>query len=409
MSILETIRMAGHALTRNKTRTFLTTLGVIIGVGAVVAMVGIGEGAKSEVERAFSSMGTNVLILMPGSSNVGGVHGGSGTQPTLTWADLKAISSELPSVRYAAPVLRGSSQIVSEEQNWTTTVSGTTSEYFDIRNWPIAKGQMFTPSDVDGGNKVVLLGKTVVDRLFGPGSDPLGQTIRIRNIPFQVIGVLAQKGQSPMGQDYDDAAFIPVSTYQSKIQGGLAQFISGTVFIGAVSSDRVSAAESEVAELLRERHRLAPGDDDDFSIRNLTELASAREEGTRTITTLLACIAAISLLVGGIGIMNIMLVSVTERTREIGIRRALGARPKDILLQFLVEALTLSVAGGLLGLLIGVGFARWLSSSLGWPLLLRVDVMAVSVCFSGLVGICFGLYPARKASILKPVDALRYE
>jgi putative ABC transport system permease protein len=329
--------------------------------------------------------------------------------PTLTWDDLKAIQTEAPAVRIAAPVLRTSAQIMSEDQNWTTSVTGTTPEYFDARNWNVSKGLLFGQSDVDSGNKVVLLGQTVVERLYGVGVDPVGQMVRINNIPFQVIGIMAKKGQSPVGQDYDDAVFTPESTFQAKIKGGLQKFIAGVVFVSAVSAEGASRAQIQITDILRFRHHIQTGTDDDFSIRNLTEISQAMQEGTNTLTTLLAAIAAVSLLVGGIGIMNIMLVSVTERTREIGIRMAVGAKPRNILAQFLVEALTLSVAGGVIGIVLGLVAAQRLAAIFGWPTLVRPDIIIVSVAFSALVGVTFGLYPARKASRLDPIDALRYE
>ncbi|HVR64624.1 MAG TPA: ABC transporter permease, partial [Polyangia bacterium] len=349
MNVLQTVRVSARALTRNKLRSFLTTLGIIIGVAAVIAMVAIGEGAKSQVEQQFASMGSNLLVVMSGSTSSGGARGGFGSMPTLTWDDLKSIESELATVRYAAPNLRTNAQIISEEQNWTTGVTGTTPEFFQIRSWALAQGSMFSSSDIEGNTKVVLLGSTVVDKLFGAGSNPVGQRVRIRNIPFQVSGVLASKGQSPMGQDYDDGVFIPYTTYQTKIQGGLQKYIPGVILVSATSADATARAETQISGLLRERHHIQRGSEDDFSIRNLTEMANAQQEGTKTLTTLLASIAAVSLLVGGIGIMNIMLVSVTERTREIGVRMAIGARPMDILTQFLVEAITLALAGGCIG------------------------------------------------------------
>jgi putative ABC transport system permease protein len=408
MNPLVTFRLALRALLRNKMRSFLTMLGIIIGVSAVIAMVAIGEGAKAQVEKSFAAMGTSLLIVMPGSSSAGGARGGFGSQPTLTWDDLKAIQTEVTSVKSAAPVLRSSASLVSEDQNWTTTVQGTTPEYFEIRTWSIANGSGLTQSDIEGGTKVIVLGQTVASRLFGSG-DPVGQVVRIKNTPFQVVGVLQAKGQSPTGQDYDDGAFVPVTTFQSKIQGGLQKFLSGTIFVSAVSAADTTRAQTAVTNLLRDRHRIPTGADDDFSIRNLTEIAGAQQEGTKTMTTLLASIAFVSLLVGGIGIMNIMLVSVTERTREIGVRMAVGAKPHHILAQFLVEALTLSLLGGLLGVAIGIGGGAWLAKSFNWPMLVRPDIVGVSVVFSALVGVCFGLYPARKASLLDPIEALRYE
>jgi len=408
MNWMQTGRVAGRALLRNKMRSFLTVLGVIIGVGAVIAMVALGEGAKKRVQDAFASMGADLLIVLPGSTSRGGSFGGFGSMPTLTWDDVRAIQTELSTVRAASPQLRSNAQVLSEDTNWTTGVAGVSPAYFSIRSWPTALGTIFSDSDVDGANKVIVLGNTVTEKLFGPGVDPTGRTVRVKNIPFVVVGVLAKKGQSPMGQDYDDTVLVPYTTFQAKIQGGLQKFVSGSVMVGA-QPGQAARAERQIADLLRDRHHILPGADDDFSIRNLTEMASSQEESTKTFTTLLAAIAAVSLAVGGIGIMNIMLVSVTERTREIGLRMAVGAKPRHVLLQFLVEALSLSAAGGLIGVGMGVGVAKTLASQLGWPVLIRMDIVLVSVVFSGLVGVAFGLYPAMKASRLDPIDALRFE
>jgi len=408
MNWMQTGRVAGRALLRNKMRSFLTVLGVIIGVGAVIAMVALGEGAKKRVQDAFASMGADLLIVLPGSTSRGGSFGGFGSMPTLTWDDVRAIQTELSTVRAASPQLRSNSQVLSEDTNWTTGVVGVSPAYFSIRAWPTALGAIFSESDVDGANKVIVLGNTVTEKLFGPGVDPTGRTVRVKNIPFVVVGVLAKKGQSPMGQDYDDTVLVPYTTFQAKIQGGLQKFVSGSVMVGAQPGE-AARAERQIADLLRDRHHILPGGDDDFSIRNLTEMASSQEESTKTFTSLLAAIAAVSLAVGGIGIMNIMLVSVTERTREIGLRMAVGAKPRHVLLQFLVEALSLSAAGGLIGVGAGVAVAKALASQLGWPVLIRMDIVLVSVVFSGLVGVAFGLYPAMKASRLDPIDALRFE
>ena len=404
-----TLRVSLRAILRNKLRSFLTTLGIVIGVGAVIAMMAIGAGAKEQVEQAFAAMGTNILIILPGSTSAGGVRGGYGSMPTLTWDDLAAIRTEVATVKAAAPSLRSSMAVVSEEMNWTTGVTGTSPEYFEIRNWPVALGNAFTQSDVDGGTKVIVLGQTVVDKLYGPNTNPIGLTVRVGSTPFQVVGVASKKGQSATGQDYDDAAFIPFSTFAQKVQGGLGKFLQGQIMVEATASEATARAQQDITTLLRDRHHIAPGDDDDFSIRNLSEIADARQQGTQTMTLLLASVAAVSLLVGGIGIMNIMLVSVTERTREIGIRMAVGAEPHHILTQFLIEALSLSMAGGLIGVAAGVGTAAWLAQKFHWPVLIQPDVIAVSVGFSALVGIVFGLYPAQKASQLDPIDALRFE
>jgi putative ABC transport system permease protein len=409
MNALQTIRVATRAILRNKLRSLLTTLGIVIGVGAVIAMMAIGAGAKAQVEQAFAAMGTNVLIILPGSTSSSGVRGGFGSMPTLTWDDLAAVRSEVPTVKRAAPSLRANMPVVSEDQNWTTSVTGTSPEYFDIRSWPVALGNAFSQADVDSGAKVIVLGQTVVTKLYGANANPVGQTVRVGSTPFVVAGVAAKKGQSATGQDYDDAAFVPFSTFAQKVQGGLSKFLQGQVMVEATSADTTTRAQQDITALLRDRHHLGPGADDDFSIRNLSEIADARQQGTQTMTLLLASVAAVSLVVGGIGIMNIMLVSVTERTREIGIRMAVGAEPRHILTQFLIEAVSLSLAGGLIGVASGIGTATWLAGRFNWPVLIQPDVIAVSVGFSALVGIVFGIYPAQKASQLDPIDALRFE
>jgi len=408
MNMFMTFRVAVRALFRNKLRSFLTTLGIIIGVGAVIAMVAIGEGAKSRVEATFAAMGTNLLIVMPGSSNQGGARGGFGSQPTLTFDDLKAIQTEVSTVRAAAPVLRTTAQVQSGDDNWSTSIQGTTPDYAIVRNWPVDQGVGLTQSDVESGAKVAVLGATVADQLFG-GSDPVGQLVRIKGVPFQVVGILSKKGQSGMGQDYDDTVLVPVTTFKQRIVPSLGNFLSGTIYVAARSADDTDRAQKQVTTLLRDRHRTADGASDDFSIRNLAEIAAGQQESTQTLTLLLVSIALVSLAVGGIGIMNIMLVSVTERTREIGVRMAIGAAPVQIMLQFLIEALTLSTVGGLLGIGAGVGAGMIFAHKMGLPLVLRPDVMVVAVVFSALVGVGFGLYPAVKASGLDPIDALRFE
>jgi putative ABC transport system permease protein len=409
MNAFQVFRVAIRALLRNKMRSFLTTLGVIIGVSAVIAMVAIGEGAKAKVAQAFASMGSNLLIVLSGSTTSGGARGGFGSLPTLTWEDLKAIRSECSAVRYVSPQLRANASVIGEDQNWGTSINGISPEFFAIKDWPAASGGLVTQSDVEGATKVVVLGATVVEKLYGPSADPVGQTVRIKNFPFQVVGVAARKGQSVMGQDQDDVVFMPYSTFQAKIQGGLQKYIPGSIMVSATSGDEISRAEKQISNLLRDRHHIPFGGEDDFSIRNLTEMATAQQEGVNTITSLLASIALVSLLVGGIGIMNIMLVSVTERTREIGIRMAVGARPRDVLAQFLVEALTLSFFGGVIGVLLGLFGADRLAGHFGWPVMVRVDIVVIAVSFSGLVGVVFGLYPAMKAARLDPIDALRFE
>jgi putative ABC transport system permease protein len=409
MNVTVIARSAGRALVRNKLRSFLTATGVVIGVSAVIAMVAIGEGAKRRVEQTFEAMGTNLLIVVPGSASSGGMMGGAGTKATLTWADLAAIRKELAAVLAAAPVLRASVVVQGEDQNWTTGVVGTSPEYVTIRSWKLGRGRAFDASDVDNAAKVVVLGQTVVDHLWGAGYNAVGRSVRIRGVPFTVIGMLERKGQSPMGQDYDDLVLVPASTFETKVQAGLGGYVNGAIFVSAIAADQTQRAQDEIASLLRDRHRLAVGMDDDFTVRNLSEIAAAQQQGTAILTTLLAAIAAVSLLVGGIGIMNIMLVSVTERTREIGLRMAVGARSWDVLAQFLAEALALSLGGGVIGIAFGVLVANRLAAHFQWPFAIHPEILALAVGFSALVGVVFGLYPARKASHLDPIEALRFE
>jgi putative ABC transport system permease protein len=401
------LRVAFRALLRNTTRSFLTMLGVVIGVAAVIAMVSIGAGARAQVEASYATMGSNLLMVTNGSSNSGGSRGGSGSQTTLTWDDVDAIGDEIRGIRGVAPLLRSTQTVLAQDQTWTTSIQGTTPDYFDLRTWSLSEGRPFDTSEVDSLVKVAVLGQTVVDKLFG-GLDPVGSQIRIRNVSFDVVGVLSPKGQSSWGQDNDDLILIPYSTFQAKISGA-GRYMTGYIVVGASSTESLGTAERQIRELLRDRHHLSPKADDDFQIRNLAEMASAQQEGTNTITTLLAAIAAVSLLVGGIGIMNIMLVSVTERTREIGLRMAVGARPRDILAQFLVEALVLSALGGVAGVGIGVLAAKRLAASFQWPLLVNPSLVVGVVAFSAGVGVVFGMYPAWKASRLDPIDALRFE
>ncbi len=409
MNLLPTIVVALRALLRNKMRSFLTALGVIIGVGAVVAMTSIAAGAQARIEETFQQMGSNMLVVRAGSSRTGGVHGGAGSQTSLTWNDLAAIREEASSVLYAAPLLSNRAQVMAEGNNWSTTIQGTTAEYFTIANWSIGEGSFFSEGDDDQAQKVAVLGKTVADNLFGPFSDPVGRMIRIDHVPFEVIGVAGSKGQTGHGRDQDDLVFVPARTFRMRLQGGLGQYLDGSVFVSAVSQEATSMAEREISALLRERHRVRPGMDDEFTVRNLSDIADARQEGAQTMSLLLAGIALVSLVVGGIGIMNIMLVSVTERTREIGLRMAVGARPRNIMAQFLTESVALSLVGGLLGVLAGVGAASWLVGRFGWPMLVQPQMVLLAVAFSAAVGIGFGLYPAFKASRLDPITALRYE
>ena len=401
------LRISLRALARNKGRSFLTTLGIIIGVAAVIAMMGVGEGARVKLRQQFEAMGTNLLLLRSGATMGGGARGGFGSLPTITFDDVKAIR-ELPTIRRAAPRPEVKMQVSSGDANWSTDLGGVTPEFFEVRYWRIVAGRNISDADVDAGAKVMVLAQIVRQQLFGE-RDPLGQQVRVNNVPFTVIGVLDYKGDAAGGGSFDDNAYIPITTWYAKIVGGLRQYVNGAVFVSAVSPEEAGHAEAQVRALLRERHHLADGIDDDFQIRNTVELANAQEEGAQTMATLLATIAAVSLLIAGIGVMNIMLVSVTERTREIGLRMAIGARPRDVLFQFLSEAVMLSVGGGLLGVVLGVVGTERLTVWLGWPSLLRPDAIGLSMAVSAMVGIIFGLYPAWRASRLDPIDALRYE
>jgi putative ABC transport system permease protein len=407
MSPWRTFLIAISALMRTKARSFLTVLGVIIGVGAVIAMVSIGEGAKARVAQTFSSMGTDMLVVASGASNQGGARGGAGSQPTLTWDDLSALASA-PGVAAVAPQLRSNAQVVGELGNWQTQVVGTSPEYFTIRNWKLAEGEIFSDADNRSGQAVAILGKTVADNLFGEGVDPIGQTIRINRIPFRVVGLAASKGTSAFGGDNDDTVIVPSTAFARRISGGLGKYLSGQILVQATPGG-TSATQVVVEDLLRRRHQLRDSQDNDFSVRNMAEIAAAQNESASTITSLLAGVALVSLVVGGIGIMNIMLVSVTERTREIGLRMAVGARPLDVLSQFLIEAVVLSIAGGLIGIAAGIGAGKYMASVFGYPMLLRPDVIVLAMGVSAIVGIGFGLYPAHKASRLAPITALRYE
>lgn len=399
------VRIAHRALQRNVLRSTLTMLGVIIGVAAVIAMLAIGQGAQAAIQAQIASLGANAVIIQPGSTTQSGIRYGWGSRTTLRPPDVQAILKECPSVAYATPSLRGGFQVVFSNQNWPTAVQGTGVEYLDIRQWALAAGEWFTSQDIDAASKVAVLGETVRHMLFD-GVDPIGQSMQIKNMPFRVIGVLEPKGQSAWGQDQDDVIFVPFTTMQKKIFGG--NWLHA-ILAAAGSSADVPRAMDEITALLRQRHRLQPWQENDFSVQPLADMAAAEEESTRVMTILLGSIASISLLVGGIGIMNIMLVSVTERTREIGIRLAVGARQQDILWQFLIEALTLSLSGGIVGIGLGIAGSQVLSTTAGWPLLISWGAVILAFTFSGAVGVFFGFYPARQAARLNPMQALRYE
>ena len=404
MSIIMTLRIALKALNRNKMRTILTMLGMIIGVGAVITMVALGRGAQATIEEQVKSAGTNMINVNAGNFSQGGVRQGQGMSNTLMPADAEAIRV-LPGVQYVAAGVNSRGQVIAGNQNWSTRIEGTDVDVPLIRCWPTKFGNFFTPQDVSTAAKVAVLGTVVADTLFGPDVDPTGQIIRIRNQPFKVLGVMASKGQGSFGQDQDDTVFVPYTTVQKKLQG--IQHINN-ISVSAATADTAPVAAA-IAETLRILHKLPPGEPDDFMVRTQEEIASVRTETTRTMTTLLAAIAGVSLLVGGIGIMNIMLVSVTERTREIGLRLAIGARGKDVLLQFLVEAIVISLFGGLLGIALGFALSDVLERTLAWPTSIPPNAIGMAFGFAAATGVFFGFYPARKAAGLDPIEALRYE
>jgi len=407
MNLLMIIRVAFRALVRNKMRAALTMLGIIIGVSAVIAMVSIGQGASASVQAQIESIGTNLLFVSAGAQNVGGVR--SGTQDTgnqnLTVDDLDAIKREVPSVSMVTPSVNARSQLVAGNMNWNTNVTGVSEQYPDIRKWPVANGSFFTDADVRTAARVIVIGQTLADNLY-PGTDPIGQDLRVMNLPFRVVGVLAAKGQDQQGRDQDDVAFAPFTTVQKKLLGRDRVQIA---YVSAITQDATYTAQSQITELLRQRHKLSANEPSDFTVRNMTDVAEAANETSKTMTILLACIAGVSLLVGGIGIMNIMLVSVTERTREIGIRMAIGARSSAVRSQFLIESIVLSLMGGAIGIVLGVVLSLAIPRFLGWPTLVSTMAIVGSVLFSAAVGIFFGYYPARKAASLDPIEALRYE
>lgn len=410
MSALDCLRTAGEALRANLLRSVLTALGIIIGVGAVIIMVAVGSGAESRVQDLIKSLGSNLMFVVPGSSSTQGVRQGRGTLTTLTVDDADAMVREIPSVLHAAPVVRGSGQVVFGNLNWSTTIHGIRRDNLEAREWVIENGRGIRPENLHAASKVALIGDTVREKLFGDDNG-VGETIRIKRIPFKIIGNLAAKGETPTGQDQDDLVFIPLTTAKKRVLGGRRVAGNRVTFIvvKARSGGELAEAEEAITELLRQRHKIRPGDKDDFRIRNIAELLQKRQESSRIMSLLLAAVAFISLLVGGIGIMNIMLVSVTERTREIGLRMAVGASARDIMAQFLTEAVLISIVGGTIGIALGLGGAAIAAKIASWPLLVQPGSVLLAFGVAAVVGIFFGFYPARKASRLDPIEALRHE
>jgi putative ABC transport system permease protein len=407
MNILVIFRIAFRALARNKMRSALTMLGIVIGVSAVIAMVSIGQGAQAAVQEQIASVGTNLLFVGAGSQNVGGVRSGTGATNSnrLTVEDIEAIKREVPTVAMASPTVNTRAQLVFGNQNWNTQVQGVSEQFPQIKKWEVSSGEFFTEADVRTAARVIVLGQTVAESLY-PGTDPVGQMVRVQQLPFRIIGVMKAKGQDAGGRDQDDTAFAPFSAVQKKL---LAITHVQFAYVSAITPSATYAAEEQITQLLRQRHKLAPNEENDFFVRNLTDVAEAADASNKTMTYLLLCIACVSLLVGGIGIMNIMLVSVTERTREIGIRMAIGARSSAVRTQFLIESIVLSLTGGVIGIVFGIVVSFIIPMMLGWRTLISFLAIIGSVIFSVLVGVLFGYYPARKASGLDPIDALRYE
>ena len=408
--LMSSMKIAFRALHMNKLRSALTMLGIVIGVASVIATVAIGSGATQRIQQQIASIGSNIIIVVPGSTSSSGVRLGSGNAVTLSETDAKELVAQCPDVALAAPLVRGNAQVVNGNNNWATSVYGVTPDYLTIRDLSVADGAEFTQQDIDSANKVAVLGRTPANNLFGD-ADPIGQTVRIKNVPFTVVGVLTAKGQSAQGQDQDDVILLPISSAKRKVIG--SKQANGdavdTIMMQAKSGAQIPAAQEEAQALLRQRHHLQPSEADDFSVRNLEELFAAQEASANIMSMMLAAIASVSLVVGGIGIMNIMLISVRERTREIGLRQALGAKTRDILNQFLVEAVTLSIAGGIVGIVFGIGASAIISRLAGWATSVGPGAVTLAVFFSALVGIGFGYYPARKAAYLDPIEALRSE
>jgi len=399
------VRVAGESIRKNKMRTLLTMLGIVIGVGAVIVMVAVGQGAQKSIANQINALGTNLLVVTAGASNQGGVSQGAQAFNRLTVDDAEKLDREGTLFAGVTPVIMTRTQVIAGSTNWRTTINGVSTDFQTIRDWQLQSGTFFTESDVRGIRKVAVIGSTVAANLY-PGADPVGSQIQIRNVPFTVLGVLATKGQNAAGQDQDDVVIIPYTTAQSRLSGSTRIW---QILVSASSPQDVVGAQEEVRAIMRESHKIADGDDDDFTVRNQTEIANAAQGTTKIMTWLLASIASVSLIVGGIGIMNIMLVSVTERTREIGIRMAIGARGSDVLTQFLVESIVMSVLGGAVGLAVGVGGATLLAHFTGWSTSVPIQAVALAIGFSAAVGVFFGFYPAKKAAALDPINALRYE
>ena len=410
MNFLAALRSALRALAANTLRSILTMLGIIIGVAAVITMIAVGQGATNRVQDQMKGLGSNIMLVLPGGMTAGGVRMGAQTGQALTEEDAIAIAKDIPEVQVVAPSMRTAAQVVAGNNNWSTSVFGTTNDYLEAREWPLSAGRAFEAAEMQGSAKVAIIGVTTAQQLFGD-ADPMDQVIRVKKVPVTIIGVLEKKGQNMMGQDQDDIIIVPISTYRNRIQGGSGGKLKriGSMSVKVKEGQSMKAAEEGIKELLRQRLKVQPGADEPFSVRNLTEILQAQEASSRIMTMLLAAVAGISLIIGGIGIMNIMLVSVTERTREIGLRMAVGARGKDILAQFLIEAVTLSLIGGAIGVLLGAAATWAVGQFAGWEVSMTVSSIVLATVFSAVVGVFFGFYPARRASKLLPIQALRYE
>ena len=410
MNFFAAVRSAFRALAANTLRSILTMLGIIIGVAAVITMIAVGRGATDRVQEQMKGLGSNIMLVMPGGLTAGGVRLGASTGQGLSEDDANAIARDVPEVQVAAPSMRTGAQVIAGNSNWSTSIMGATNDYLEAREWPLQSGRAFEAAEMQGSAKVAMIGQTVATQLFGE-ADPLDQVIRVKKVPVTIIGILGKKGQNSLGQDQDDIVIVPISTYRNRIQGGNVGKVKrvGAISVKVKEGQSMKIAEENIKDLLRQRMKVQPGGDEPFTIRNLTEILQAQEESSKVMTLLLAAVAGISLVIGGIGIMNIMLVSVTERTREIGLRMAVGARGKDILTQFLIEAVTLSLIGGAIGVLIGA-IATWaVGQFAGWQVSMTLASIFLATGFSAFVGIFFGFYPARKASKLLPIQALRYE